>query len=54
MGIPFSELGAKAGQIIEFIIVVNKNGQELERWPRGGGITVSVPNETYEQEQWYV
>lgn len=54
IGMPFSELGGEAGQILEFIVVAYKNGQELERWPRGGGITISVPTETYEQEQWCV
>ena len=54
LGIPFSQLGAAAGQTVEFVIVVSKDGQELERWPKGGGITITVPTEAYEQEQWYV
>ena len=54
LGIPFSFLDAKAGQKIEFIIVIYKDGQELERWPRGGGITVAVPTESYEEEQWFI
>ncbi|MDD4179634.1 MAG: glycoside hydrolase family 57 protein [Candidatus Margulisbacteria bacterium] len=54
LGIPFSYLDAQPGQRVEFYIVVNKDGQEVERWPRNGGITVTVPTETYEEEQWYV
>jgi hypothetical protein len=54
MGIPFSYLEAKPGQKIEFTVMVFKDGQELERWPRGGGIMVTVPTETYIEEQWYV
>lgn len=54
LGVPFSYLAAKPGQKIEFIIVIYKDGQELERWPRGGGITVTVPTESYEEEQWFI
>jgi alpha-amylase/alpha-mannosidase (GH57 family) len=54
LGIPFSELAAKPGQRIEFIVVVYKSGQELERWPRGGGIIVTVPTESYEEEHWFI
>jgi alpha-amylase/alpha-mannosidase (GH57 family) len=54
LGIPFSDLEAKPGQKIEFMVVVYKSGQELERWPRGGGIVVTAPTETYEEEQWFI
>jgi alpha-amylase/alpha-mannosidase (GH57 family) len=54
LGIPFADLEARPGQRIEFVVVVYKEGQEIERWPRGGGITVTVPTETYREEQWYV
>lgn len=54
MGIPFAELGVKPGEKIEFTVVAYKEGQELERWPRGGVISVTAPTETYADEQWYV
>jgi hypothetical protein len=54
LGLPFAELGAVTNQQIEFVVVVYKEGQEIERWPRGGGVTVAVPSETYKEEQWYV
>ncbi|MBN3033916.1 MAG: glycoside hydrolase [Candidatus Saganbacteria bacterium] len=54
LGLPFSDLGAAPGQKLEFLVVVAKQGQELERWPRGGGITVTVPTESYEEEQWFI
>lgn len=54
LGLPFSDLEAKPGQKIEFIVVVYKSGQELERWPRGGGIVVTVPTESYEEEHWFI
>lgn len=54
LAVPFSELNAKPGQKVEFSIVVCRDGQELERWPRSGAISVEVPSETYKEEQWYV
>lgn len=54
LGIPFSYLEAKPNDAVEFVVVVYKDGQEVERWPKGGGINVSVPTDTYEQEQWTV
>jgi hypothetical protein len=54
IGIPFSKLEAKSLQTVEFMVVVYKDHQELERWPRSGVISVTVPSENYEQEQWYV
>ncbi|MFA4843370.1 MAG: glycoside hydrolase family 57 protein [Candidatus Margulisiibacteriota bacterium] len=54
LGVPFTALEAKPGDRLEFTVVVYKEGQEVERWPKGGGISVAVPTETYEEEQWYV
>jgi alpha-amylase/alpha-mannosidase (GH57 family) len=54
IGLSFADLEAKPGQKIDFVVVVNRDGQELERWPRGGEISVTVPTESYEEEQWYV
>jgi alpha-amylase/alpha-mannosidase (GH57 family) len=54
MGISFADLEVKPGQTIDFTIVVCKDGQELERWPRGGSISVTAPTEAYEYEQWSV
>lgn len=52
--IPFAEIEASANQQLEFCAIVNKNGQELERWPRDGFIGVTIPNEDYEKEHWFV
>ena len=54
MGIPFSEIGASVNDEVQFIIVVEKDHQELERWPRGGSINVRVPDVDYEEKQWSV
>ena len=54
IGVPFSVLGVKPCDKLEFVVVISKDGQEVERWPKGGGIYVTVPSDTYEQEQWSV
>jgi len=52
LGISFIELGVKAGDEIQFTIIVNKDGHELERWPRGGVVSITAPTSSYELEQW--
>ena len=54
IGIPFEIIEAKPCDRVDFSVEVCKDGQELERWPRGSGISFSVPSESYAQEQWYV
>jgi alpha-amylase/alpha-mannosidase (GH57 family) len=54
IGIPFNDLGVKAGDKIEFRVMVSKEGQELERWPKDGAIDLTVPSENYALEQWIV
>lgn len=54
LGIPFKYIEARPGDRIEFVITIGNDSQELERWPRSGAITVLVPTESYEMEQWSV
>jgi alpha-amylase/alpha-mannosidase (GH57 family) len=53
-GIPFAALGAGPGGKIEFAVVVSRAGQEIERWPRDGAITVNLPTEDFELDHWSV
>lgn len=52
LGVPFEDIGAKAGDEIQFSILVEKSGNEVERWPRGGMLKVLAPTPSYELEQW--
>ena len=54
MGIPFSDIGASVNDEVRFITVIEKDHQELERWPRGGSINIRVPAADYEEKQWSV
>ncbi len=54
MGVPFSEIGAAVNDNVQFVVVIEKDGQELERWPRGGSISIRVPGPDYEEMQWSV
>jgi alpha-amylase/alpha-mannosidase (GH57 family) len=48
------QIEAQCGDRIEMVISVEKDGQELERWPRGGCICFEAPACDYEQRQWNV
>lgn len=54
IGVPFSDLEALPGESLQFSISVEKDGNELERWPRGGMIAMKVPTQSFEMEQWSV
>lgn len=54
LSLPFADISAKTGDEIQFCIAVEKEGNEIERWPRGGVISIKVPTATYEMEQWSV
>ncbi len=54
MGVPFAEIEAAPNDGIQFVAAVEKDNQELERWPRGGSINFAVPAADYEEKQWSV
>lgn len=54
VGISFADIEANPGDQLQFGVIVEKDGNELERWPRGGMLTVCVPTENYELEQWSI
>ncbi|MDI6731174.1 MAG: glycoside hydrolase family 57 protein [Candidatus Margulisbacteria bacterium] len=54
LGIPFELMGANPGDRVEFVVAIAKDGQELERWPRGDTIAIFVPGENYTMEMWSV
>jgi len=54
LAVPFEDLKIKPGDELQFCIVVEKDGSELERWPRGGMISLLAPTGSYEMEQWSV
>jgi alpha-amylase/alpha-mannosidase (GH57 family) len=54
ISVPFSDINAGKDDEIQFIVSIEKDGQELERWPRGGSISFRVPSHDYEERQWSV
>jgi len=52
--VPFADIGVDPGDEVQFLIAVIKEGNELERWPRGGVISLAAPTSTYEMEQWSI
>jgi hypothetical protein len=53
IGIPFTDLQAKEKDEINLFISVRKDGQEIERCPWRGYISIIVPTEDFEAMLWY-
>ncbi len=53
IGIPFSDLNAKEKDEIDFLISIIKEGEEIERHPWRGYISVTVPTPDFEAMMWY-
>jgi hypothetical protein len=53
IGIPFIDLDAREKDEINLYISVVKNGEEIERCPWRGFITVTVPTPDFEAMLWY-
>jgi len=54
LSIPFSYLGAKPDEPIEFSLTIIKNGLQIERWPHQSTILFRRPTETFHLEHWTV
>ncbi|MDD5688372.1 MAG: glycoside hydrolase family 57 protein [Elusimicrobia bacterium] len=52
--VPFSEIGTKAGDTIEFVVVSEQKGIEIERWPYHTSITLNHPDKHFSEEYWSV
>ena len=53
IGIPFSDLRAKEKDEINLFVSIRKGGEEIERCPWRGHISVVVPTEDFEAMLWY-
>ena len=53
LGIPFIDLNAREKDEINLFISIIKNGEELERCPWRGYITLTVPTPDFEAMMWY-
>lgn len=51
--IPFSDLNASEKDEINLSISIIKNGEEIERCPWRGYITLTVPTPEFEAMMWY-
>lgn len=52
LALPFSTLGVNSKEHVEFVVVVEKGGLELERWPEGSSVNFEVPTEDFLVERW--
>jgi len=54
MGVSFSDIAAKPGERMNFIVTICENDVEKERWPVTGNISFVVPDENFESMMWQV
>jgi len=52
--IPLLLLGFAPGSSCEFVLVVERDEVEVERWPRDGLLSFDVPTDTFELDHWTV
>jgi hypothetical protein len=53
LGVPFCDLKAEENDEMQFSIDIMRNGDEVERCPWRGYISVTVPSPYYETLMWY-
>jgi hypothetical protein len=53
IGVTFADLKAREKEEINLFISVRKGGEEIERCPWRGHISVLVPTENFEAMMWY-
>jgi alpha-amylase/alpha-mannosidase (GH57 family) len=54
IGIRFADLGVGPGEQIEFYVVLERGGLEIERHPSRGPVSLKVPTDEFELANWYV
>jgi hypothetical protein len=54
LGIPFQFFHCSEDDLVKFQIVIYKNGQKMETWPRHGVLHFKVPGSDFEQIEWIV
>jgi len=50
--LPFSDIGTKPGETIEFVVLTEQKGLELERWPYHASIVLAHPSKSFPEEHW--
>jgi alpha-amylase/alpha-mannosidase (GH57 family) len=54
MSVSYEDVEVKPGDEIQMIVSVEKETQELERWPRGGSINFKAPDKDYLEKRWTI
>ncbi|MBI5548212.1 MAG: glycoside hydrolase [Deltaproteobacteria bacterium] len=52
LGLPFEQLGLTSGTRVALAVQVMRQGVEVERLPRHGYLSFTVPDEDYERKNW--
>ncbi len=54
LAVPFDELRCKPGEVVSFVIEIFDQEKFLDRYPRDGFISFTVPDESFESKMWNV
>ena len=54
LGVSFRDLSCRPKEKLDFFLRVQKDDLEIERYPRGGYLSLVVPDRDYEQAVWQV
>jgi len=52
--IPFNDLGFKPDELVRFFVQVKKGNRELDRYPRRSYLSLKIPGEEFELDNWTV
>ena len=52
--IPLENIGARSGNTIQFLLSIEKNNREIERWPIGNIIECTLPTQNEQESSWVV
>ena len=54
LAVPLEEIGLAAGDSLDLLIQLRRNGQPIETWPEGQGPRLTVPDGSFPGTMWTV
>ena len=54
LSLPFQDLGLKEGMLVKLFVFVERDGREIDRYPRRSYLSFMVPGREFEQRMWSV
>lgn len=54
LSLPFQDLGWREGMLVKLLVFVERDGREIDRYPRRNCLAFMVPGKEFEQRMWSV